>query len=58
MKIDLAEKSKELKEFVSQYETTMFLGDISSLMQIIRFDSLLLFRIRNYTFDKKLCDVY
>jgi hypothetical protein len=38
MKIDLAQKSKELKDFVSQFETTMFLGDISSLMQFIRFD--------------------
>lgn len=39
MKIDLAQKSKELKDFVSQFETTMFLGDISSLIQFIRFDS-------------------
>src|SRR5690606_15163673 len=39
MKIDLAQKSKELKDFVSQFETPMFLGDISSLMQFIRFDS-------------------
>jgi hypothetical protein len=39
MNIDLAQKSKELKDFVSQFETTMFLGDISSLMQFIRFDS-------------------
>jgi hypothetical protein len=39
MKIDLDQKSKELKDFVSQFETTMFLGDISSLIQFIRFDS-------------------
>jgi hypothetical protein len=39
MKIDLTQKSKELKDFVSQFETTMFLGDISSLIQFIRFDS-------------------
>lgn len=39
MEIDITEKSKELKKFVSQFETTMFLGDISSLMQFIRFDS-------------------
>ena len=39
MKIDLAQKSKELKDFVSQFETSMFLGDISSLIQFIRFDS-------------------
>jgi hypothetical protein len=38
MQIDLTQKSRELKEFVSQYETTMFLGDISSLMQEIRFN--------------------
>ena len=39
MNIDIAQKSKELKEFVSQFETTMFLGDISTVMQFIRFDS-------------------
>lgn len=39
MKIDLAQKSKELKDFVSQFETTMFLGDIASLASFIRFDS-------------------
>jgi hypothetical protein len=39
MSIDLTQKSQELKDFVSQFETTMFLGDISSLMQFIRFDS-------------------
>jgi hypothetical protein len=35
MKIDLEQKSKELKELVSQFETTMFLGEISSMMQFI-----------------------
>ena len=39
MNIDLAQKSKELKDFVSQFETTMFLGDISNVMQFIRFES-------------------
>ena len=39
MKIELTQKSKELKDFVSQFETTMFLGDISCLLQLIRFDS-------------------
>ncbi len=39
MSIDLTQKSQELKDFVSQFETAMFLGDISSLMQFIRFDS-------------------
>ena len=39
MSIDLTQKSQELKDFVSQFETSMFLGDISSLMQFIRFDS-------------------
>lgn len=39
MNIDLAQKSKELKDFVSQFETTMFLGDISTVMQFIRFES-------------------
>ena len=39
MEIDLTKKSKELKDFVSQFETTMFLGDISSLMQFIRFNN-------------------
>ncbi len=39
MKIDLTEKSKELKAFVSQFETTMFLGDLTSVMQFIRFNS-------------------
>lgn len=39
MNIDLTQKSQELKDFVSQFETSMFLGDISSLMQFIRFDS-------------------
>lgn len=38
MSIDLTQKSQELKDFVSQFETAMFLGDISSLMQFIRFD--------------------
>ncbi len=38
MSTDLTQKSQELKDFVSQFETTMFLGDISSLMQFIRFD--------------------
>lgn len=39
MSIDLTSKSEELKEFVSQFETTMFLGDISSLMPHIKFNS-------------------
>jgi hypothetical protein len=39
MRTDLEKKSKELKDFVSQFETKMFVGDISSLMQFIRFDS-------------------
>jgi hypothetical protein len=39
MKIDLAKKSQELKEFVSKYETTKFLGDISSLMKFIRIEN-------------------
>ena len=37
MKINLEEKSKELKGFVSQYETRIFLGEIASLMYFIRF---------------------
>jgi hypothetical protein len=39
MEIDMTKKSEELKEFVSQFETTMFLGDMSSIMQFIRFNS-------------------
>ncbi|MDH6310180.1 hypothetical protein M2451_003072 [Dysgonomonas sp. PFB1-18] len=39
MEIDITKKSEELKAYVSQFETTMFLGDISSLMQFIRFDN-------------------
>lgn len=39
MNIDLAKKSQELKEFVSKYETTKFLGDIASLMKFIRFEN-------------------
>lgn len=39
MEIDLTQKSKELKTFVSQFETTMFLGDLTSVMQFIRFNS-------------------
>lgn len=39
MTIDLTKKSEELKEFVRQYETKMFHGDISSMMQFIRFNS-------------------
>jgi len=35
MDIDLKKKSEELKDFVSQYQTSIFLGDISSLMQFI-----------------------
>jgi len=35
MDIDLTAKSKELKEYVSQFETTMFLGDISALIKFI-----------------------
>lgn len=37
--MDLNQKSIELKNFVSQFETSMFLGDISSLIQFIRFDN-------------------
>nr|WP_321485562.1 hypothetical protein [uncultured Draconibacterium sp.] len=37
MPIDITEKSEELKEFISQFDTTMFLGDISSLMPYIKF---------------------
>ncbi|SHM19985.1 hypothetical protein [Myroides odoratimimus] len=39
MEIDITAKSNELKKFVSQFETTTFLGDISSLIQFISFDS-------------------
>jgi hypothetical protein len=39
MHIDLTKKSEELKVFVSQFETAMFLGDLSSVMQFIRFDN-------------------
>ena len=39
MNIDLSQKSNELKDFVSQFETIRFLGSISSLIQFIRFDS-------------------
>ncbi|WP_313503418.1 hypothetical protein [Kaistella carnis] len=39
MNIDLEKKSQELKDFVSKYETTKFLGDISNLMRFIRFES-------------------
>jgi len=39
MTVDIEAKSKELKDFVGQFETSMFLGDISSLMQFIRFDN-------------------
>lgn len=38
-RIDLETKSKELKEFVSQFETKTFLGEISSLMNFIRFNN-------------------
>jgi hypothetical protein len=33
--IDITEKSEELKNLVSQFETTLFLGNITSLMHII-----------------------
>lgn len=33
--IDLEQKSKELKDFVSKYDTTNFLGNISLMMQLI-----------------------
>ncbi len=36
MTIDLTTKSNELKDFVRQFETTKFLGDISSLMYFIK----------------------
>lgn len=36
MKVDLEKKSLELKTFVSQYDTKMFLGHITSLIQFIR----------------------
>ncbi|MDZ4713669.1 MAG: hypothetical protein SGI89_15280 [bacterium] len=39
MEINLEQKSLELKQFVSRYETSMFLGDISSLMNFISFDN-------------------
>ena len=39
MIIDLEKKSKELKDYVSQYESTKFLGDITFLIQHIRFDN-------------------
>lgn len=35
MKVNLEGKSKELKEFVSKYDTNIFLGDIRSLMDFI-----------------------
>lgn len=38
MEIDIEKKSHELKEYVSQYESTRFLGDITFLIQHIRFD--------------------
>lgn len=33
--IDLEQKSKELKALVAQYDTKIFMGDISSMMQLI-----------------------
>ncbi|BDB53812.1 hypothetical protein GENT5_01170 [Flavobacterium ammoniigenes] len=38
MEIDIEKKSQELKEYVGQYESTKFLGDITFLIQHIRFD--------------------
>lgn len=35
MKINLEDKSKELKEFISKYDTNIFLGDIRALMDFI-----------------------
>jgi hypothetical protein len=36
--IDLEQKSKELKSYVSQFETSLFLGDLSSQMRFISFE--------------------
>lgn len=35
MEIDLGQKSKELKDLVAQFETSMFLGAIGSMIQFI-----------------------
>lgn len=40
MNIDLEKKSNELKKYVGQFETTMFLGEISFLMSLIRSDNI------------------
>jgi len=37
--IDIEQKSKELKEYVSQYDTKYFLGDIVSLIHFISVDN-------------------
>ncbi|GEO06683.1 hypothetical protein AAE02nite_43470 [Adhaeribacter aerolatus] len=39
MKIDLEQKSKELKNIVAQFDTSLFLGDLSSMKQFISFDN-------------------
>jgi hypothetical protein len=39
MKIDILEKSKKLKNLVSQFNTALFLGDLSAMMQLISFDN-------------------
>ena len=39
MSIDLTQKSKELKDYVGQYETKAFLGHVTSLIQFIRSDA-------------------
>jgi hypothetical protein len=36
--IDLEQKSQELKNFVSQYETSVFLGDLSLMINFISFE--------------------
>lgn len=39
MEIDIPKKSKELKDFVSQFESTKFIGDITGLFPFIKFNS-------------------
>ena len=39
MDIDLTKKSEELKEFVSQFETTKFLSAITYLLPFISFEN-------------------
>ncbi len=35
MAIDIEQKSQELKSFVSQYDTKTFMGDLSTLLQMV-----------------------